>query len=288
MWKTEHDNPISSPVVVAPPVLAGMCGKRLRLHRAADGPYLVSSAVLGTDMELLGRKRSWTTGCNHSLLASGKRISHSTREDGGWRGCHSRRCIPGFRRCRAMRAFINFEASSRDRHGYPIEVAWVFEDGGSESFLILPIEEWTDWEPAAEAIHGISREQLTSEGVPTDIVAKRLLDELQGHEVFTSAPSWNGRWLSALLQSAGLPRHAISLTDTDAGLLELAGALLAPFVPSSEIHRATRKILAYVADRFADRRHAHRALPDAQLDRERWLMVSELAHAHGKGAEVIP
>jgi hypothetical protein len=183
-----------------------------------------------------------------------------------------------------MRAFIDFEASSLGRHGYPIEVAWVFEDGRSEGFLVLPTEKWTDWDPAAEAIHGISRERLVREGVATEIVAGRLVDALQGHQVFASAPSWDGKWLSALLRAGGFPRHAVRLTDTDAGLLELAGAVLAPFVPSSEIHRATRKILAYAGDRFTGRRHAHRALPDAQLERERWLVVSELAHAYGKGA----
>src|SRR3546814_7070768 len=108
----------------------------------------------------------------------------------------------------------------------------------------------------------------SSDVCPSDLVAERLVDALQGHEVFASAPSWDGKWLSALLRSAGLPRRAIRLADTDAALLELAGALLAPFLPSSEIHRATRKILAYAGDRFVGRRHAHRALPDAQLERE--------------------
>lgn len=181
-----------------------------------------------------------------------------------------------------MRAFIDFEASSLGRRGYPIEVAWVFEDGNSESFLILPIEKWMDWDPAAEAIHGISREQLAVEGVPVEIVATRLVDALQGHDVFASAPSWDGKWLSALLRSAGLPRHAIRLADTNAALMELAAALLAPFLSSSEIHRATRKIIANAADRFVGRKPAHRALADAQLERERWLMVSELAHAYAK------
>lgn len=181
-----------------------------------------------------------------------------------------------------MRAFIDFEASSLGRHGYPIEVAWVFEDGGSESFLISPIEAWTDWDPGAEKIHGITREQLGASGVAADVVARRLLEALQGHEVFASAPSWDGKWLSALLRSGGLPRHAIRIADTDAALLELAAALLAPFLPSSEIHRAARKIIASAADRFAGRKPAHRALPDAKLERERWLMVSELAHSYAQ------
>jgi len=181
-----------------------------------------------------------------------------------------------------MRAFIDFEAASLSRHGYPIEVAWIFEDGNSETFLIKPIAKWTDWDPAAEAIHGISREQLAREGVATDIVARRLVNSLHGHEVIASAPSRDGKCLSAVLRSAGWPRHAIRLADRDAALLELADALLAPFVPSSEIHRATRKIVADAADRFVGRRPAHRALPDARLERERWLTVSELAHAYGR------
>lgn len=178
-----------------------------------------------------------------------------------------------------MRAFIDFEASSLGRHGYPIEVAWVFEDGNSESFLISPLETWTDWDAAAEALHGISREQLAAEGVATDIVARRLVEALQGHQVLASAPSWDGKWLSLLLRSGGLPGHAIRLADTDEALLEFASALLAPHVPSSEIHRATRKILARAGDHLVGRRPAHRALPDAQLERERWLIISELAHA---------
>jgi hypothetical protein len=183
-----------------------------------------------------------------------------------------------------MRAFIDFEASSLARHGYPIEVAWVFEDGRAESFLIAPVATWTDWDPAAEAIHGIARERLAGEGVAAGEVAGRLVAALSGHQVFASAPSWDGKWLSKLLRAGGFPRHAVRLTDTDAGLSDLAGALLAPFVPSADIHRATRKILAYAGDRFTGRQPAHRALPDAQHERERWLVVSRLAHAYGKTA----
>lgn len=181
-----------------------------------------------------------------------------------------------------MRAFIDFEASSLGRHGYPIEVAWILEDGSSESFLILPIETWTEWDPAAEAVHGISRDDLASLGTPANIVANRLVDALRGRDVLASAPSRDSKWLSALLRSAGLPRHAIRVSDTDAALLELAAALLAPVLPSSEIHRAARKIVAESGNRFIGRKPAHRALPDAQLERERWLAVSELAHAFAK------
>ncbi|SBV32325.1 conserved protein of unknown function [uncultured Sphingopyxis sp.] len=179
-----------------------------------------------------------------------------------------------------MRAFIDFEASSLGRRGYPIEVGWVLENGDEASFLILPLAKWTDWDSAAEAVHGISRAQLAAEGVPADIVANRLVDALQGHEVLASAPSWDGKWLSALLRAAELPRHAVRVLDTDTALAELAAALLAPVLPSGDVHRATRKILASAAERFAGQKPAHRALADAKRERERWLAVSDLAHSY--------
>lgn len=178
-----------------------------------------------------------------------------------------------------MRAFIDFEASSLGRRGFPIEVAWVFENGAEETHLIQPAPQWTEWDPAAQSLHRISREKLVTDGAPLKEVARRLVNELGGHNVFASAPSWDGKWLSLLLRSAGLPRRALRLVDTDVALLELASAILAPSLPSSDIPRATRQILADASARFAGRPRPHRALPDARIERERWLAVSELAHA---------
>lgn len=180
-----------------------------------------------------------------------------------------------------MRVFLDFEASSLGRHGFPVEVAWVFEDGKSESFLIRPAADWTEWDPAAEGLHGISRARLDREGEPVELVAGRLVDALAGHEVFASAPSWDGKWLSRLLRVAGFPRHAIRLTDIDDGLSEVTRALLSPVLQSSEIHRAARRILAAVEARFESRKREHRALPDARFERARWLAVVEQARAYG-------
>src|SRR5579875_903578 len=103
-----------------------------------------------------------------------------------------------------MRVFLDFEASSLAKRGYPIEVAWVFEDGGSEEHLIRPAPDWTDWDASAEALHRISRARLESEGEPVEAVAHRLLEALSPHAVYASAPSWDGKWLSALLRAGGL------------------------------------------------------------------------------------
>lgn len=177
-----------------------------------------------------------------------------------------------------MRAFLHFEATSLSRHGFPIEVAWVFEDGREESHLIRPAPGWKDWDPDPKAPNAIPRDRLGIEGVPVDIIAGRLVEELGGGDVYSNSPFWDRKWLGLLLRTAGLSRLPFALIDADLGLEELVGAILAPSVPSSSIHRAKRRILADASAWFAGRSLAHRALPDARLERERWLCVSRLAH----------
>ena len=43
-----------------------------------------------------------------------------------------------FGRSGDMLAFVDFEASSLAKDSYPVEVAWVFEDGACEGHLIRP------------------------------------------------------------------------------------------------------------------------------------------------------
>ena len=71
--------------------------------------------------------------------------------------------------------FLDFEASSLGKDSYPIEVAWVFEDGRSETHLIRPAPAWTDWDERAAAIHGILRADLEIHGTAAEVVAARLL-----------------------------------------------------------------------------------------------------------------
>ncbi len=177
-----------------------------------------------------------------------------------------------------MRAFLHFEASSLGRHGFPIEVAWVFENGAEEFHRIRPAPGWADRDPAPRTLHASSRDEPGSDGAPVKTVAHRLVERLSDHDVFASAPPWDGKWLRLLLRSAGLPCRALQLIDNYVGLEELARAILAPSLPSSVIPRATRRILADASARFAGRPLAHWALPDARIERERWLAVSELAH----------
>jgi len=176
-----------------------------------------------------------------------------------------------------MLVFIDFEASSLSDDSYPIEVGWVFEDGAGEAYLIRPAPGWDDWDPKAEAIHGIPRPHLLERGAPHAEVAQRMMSVLAGHDLFASAPSWDGKWLSALLRAAGLPRHALRLRNTDIALAETARALLSPTVPEAELGAVIKQILGSLS--ASDEPPAHRALADAQEERRRWLELREAAAA---------
>ncbi|MBA2919646.1 transcriptional regulator [Sphingomonas sp. MAH-20] len=176
-----------------------------------------------------------------------------------------------------MRVFVDFEASSLSKNSYPIEVAWVFEDGAHETWLIRPAPAWSDWDARAERIHGIPRALLEREGEAHDRVAARMLDALSGHDLLASAPSWDGKWLSALLRAAGLSRHALRLRDSDDAHLETAMALLQGAVEPQKIEQVASSLVAGAEVRPPDQPPAHRALADAQEERLRWFRVREEA-----------
>lgn len=126
-----------------------------------------------------------------------------------------------------MRVFLDFEASSLTDDSYPIEVGWMFETGEGESHLIRPADDWLDWNDKAAAIHGLTRPALEAAGSPHDVVAHRMVEILSGHDLFASAPSWDGKWLSVLMSHAGLPRKTLVLHDTDDANADLVREILA-------------------------------------------------------------
>jgi hypothetical protein len=173
-----------------------------------------------------------------------------------------------------MIVFVDFEASSLSKLSFPIEVAWVFPDGRHRSCLIRPPSDWTDWSDDAERIHGISKDMLQSEGLPVDVVANTMLRELQGHDLYASAPSWDGKWLSVLLRAAGLPRHALRLKRSDEVFMETARLEMGKTASEHAISTLVNSVIEATTDAISP---AHRALPDARLELDRWNMVRRAA-----------
>jgi hypothetical protein len=172
-----------------------------------------------------------------------------------------------------MIVFLDFEASSLGKHSYPIEVALVFEDGRSQSFLIRPKPGWLDWSANAQKIHGISRDRLEAEGNDIEVVASEAMKQLSGNELYASSPSWDGKWLSTLLRGAGLPRHALRLRKSDDLFIEEATDIL-------KTSRTEFDVAGLVADIIAGSEPhdpAHRALPDALLELKRLGLVRDAA-----------
>jgi len=176
-----------------------------------------------------------------------------------------------------MRAFLDFEASSLGKQSYPIEVAWVFEDGVSETHLIRPAADWDDWDPRAEAIHHIERATLVRDGESHELVAQRMIEALNGHALFASAPSWDGKWLSTLLRAAGLPRHALRLRDSEEARMEAADTILRPAVPEDRLAQAIEEALVLAEVRSSRTPPRHRALADAEQEHGWWLAVRAAA-----------
>jgi hypothetical protein len=160
-----------------------------------------------------------------------------------------------------MLVFLDFEASSLAKRSYPIEVAWVFADGRSEAHLIRPAPSWTDWDEQSEAIHHILRSTLLSAGEPHDAVAQ----------------SWDGKWLSVLLRGAGLDRRALRLRDTDDAIDEDARIILSSSVPPELLDATVKNLVALIEVRARGKAPAHRALADAEAERQRWLAVRNAA-----------
>ena len=172
-----------------------------------------------------------------------------------------------------MLVFLDFEASSLAKKSYPIEVAWVFEDGREESHLIRPAPDWGDWDIAAEDIHHIPRAMLLREGAAHDQLARRMVDQLSGHDLTASAPSWDGKWLSALLRAAGLPRHSLRLRDTEEAQRDTARAILKKVIAGDGLERRVEQVRSAALAAGTSEPPRHRALDDARREYERWVAV---------------
>jgi hypothetical protein len=100
-------------------------------------------------------------------------------------------------------AILDIEASGLGRGSYPVEVGYVLEDGGSQCMLVRPEPDWNHWNPAAQGLHRIRREDLLECGLPTGVVAQELNKHLSGRTLYTDAWGHDYSWLALLYDVAG-------------------------------------------------------------------------------------
>jgi len=173
--------------------------------------------------------------------------------------------------------FIDFEASSLSDLSYPIEVAWVDQDGHGESYLISPAPDWTDWSSQSEAIHNISHQMLKDHGASHRKVAQRAARILgsEGVQVYADQPAFDGRWLRVLLASAGLPQ--IQIRDVTEKYGEACRPLFdAAANQQQAIDKAFEIVAAAENAEAMLSRTRHRALPDAQGLWWTWRRIQSL------------
>lgn len=102
---------------------------------------------------------------------------------------------------------VDVEASGFGSHSYPIEIGIVLNTGQRFSYLIKPYSDWIHWDEEAEALHGISREQLAAEGQHPVDVAIELNEVLYGQTLYTDAWVVDKPWIETLFNRAQIKRQ---------------------------------------------------------------------------------
>jgi hypothetical protein len=189
-----------------------------------------------------------------------------------------------------MIRFVDLEASSLLPCSFPIEVAWVDQDGHGESYLVRPPPAWLEvevaWSADSERVHGISLATLMAEGVPVERVATRMAEALAPAHVMacSDAPNFDGAWISSLLEAGGV-RASVQLVHVRR-LYALACRPLRDLLPlhdgvereSAElrIENLALEIIARAgqAEALRPRTH-HRALPDAESLWRTWRAIRD-------------
>jgi hypothetical protein len=126
--------------------------------------------------------------------------------------------MPNMKRSAASRLpwplyMIDFEASSLEPGGYPIEVGLALWPAADEpifswSSLIRPTDDWLkhgDWSKASREVHGISQNEAVRTGREPVKVAKAINEALsQSGVVWCDGGPYDAQWARTLFKAAGL------------------------------------------------------------------------------------
>jgi hypothetical protein len=101
---------------------------------------------------------------------------------------------------------IDFEASGLEPKSFPTEIGLSDPVTGAVwSRLIRPYPVWSaegEWNPASEAVTGISRAMLAADGLDPLSVYTEALTVIAGRDVVSDSPGFDGKWFAALVAAA--------------------------------------------------------------------------------------
>lgn len=101
--------------------------------------------------------------------------------------------------------FLDVEASGLEQpDSYPVEIGWSDTLGNGDGFLIRPFRDWKYWDPAAESIHRIGRDELFGKGLSVNEAAERLNNMLGCETVFCDGLASDKFWISKLFVAANI------------------------------------------------------------------------------------
>lgn len=99
---------------------------------------------------------------------------------------------------------MDVEASGFGSFSYPIEVGVVNSEGRKFCRLVKPQMDWLHWDKKAEALHGISRDLLLTNGVSIDVLCQELNEFLQYQIVYSDGWVVDQPWIIKLFDAANL------------------------------------------------------------------------------------
>lgn len=176
--------------------------------------------------------------------------------------------------------FLDIEASSFARESYPIDVAWSDAEGEIQRCLVSPrhVPHWSDWDPAAEAVHGIDRERLLRNGWDPGYVAARIEEDLRGQVVYSDAPEFDRHWLRRLFGVVDRPLPCL-IDHVDELLIEVMRR------PQEMVWEVTLRIEALKAELKPKMSGGHAAGYDVGYLLQLWRRARghEVKMNHGQG-----
>jgi hypothetical protein len=178
--------------------------------------------------------------------------------------------------------------------GLPIEIGWAFAEPTtgeihSERHLVKPPPNWNlgpVWDPDAEKLHKITREELYAHDRAPVEIADRMNRTLRGQELYSDHPLDDKHWWFEIWKASGAP--AFTLGDTEAICMieptfKLREVNAYDFIARLGADRgwdtAWFETAKDESDRIAPKKH--RAEADARHLAVLWLMISRGPYGRG-------